>query len=154
MKIKIINSSWLKAFGTFGAEFFNLLKTEDYEEILTLSDEEIRKRIKDINLSNQDVITLYHTIKTEYKAHSFNLGIYTKVNPILRHKPTEKEIEEDKEHLLKQAKIKIFGNFKKGYVLLLYALRFSTKKIKDEQKALREKMKHNKELLVKAELKQ
>lgn len=154
MKIIIINSSWLREFGTFGADFFNLLKKEDYEEILTLTDGEIQKRIKNINLSNQDVITLYHAIKVEFKGHCFNLGIYEGVNPPLRrNNVTTKEREADKKHLTKQAKIKDSCNLKKGYVLLLYALRFSIKKIKDEHKELREKMKHNGELLIKAELK-
>lgn len=151
-----INSSWLSEFGTFGADFFTLLKKEDYEEILTLTDGQIRKRIKNINLSNQDVINLERIIATEFKRNYFYLQIFTATkNKIifLKKDSLEKREKQEKRRLERRARLsKDNVNLKKGYVLLLYALRISKKKIKDEQKELREKMKHNKELLIKAEL--
>lgn len=156
MKCMTINSSWLRGFGTFGAEFFMLLKKEEYEEILKLSNTEIIKRIKNINLSNQDVINLERIIATEFNRNFFYLQLFTGTRPsLIRGSPTIEQKEAEKTHLSKTAKIpqdKTNINLKNNYVLLLYALRISKKKIKDEQKILKEKIKHNKDLLLKAEL--
>ncbi len=67
----------------------------------------------------------------------------------------EEEERKEKRRLKRKARLskdRANLNLKNNYVLLLYGLRYSIGKIRDEQKDLREKLKHNKELLLKAEL--
>ncbi len=156
MKCMTINSSWLIEFGTFGAEFFTLLKKEEYEEIIKLSNGKIKKRIKNINLSNQDVINLERIIGAKFKKSFFNLQVFTDTRPNrIIGVATPKQEEVGREHLIKMAELskdRANLNLKNNYVLLLYALRYSTGKIKAEQKGLIERLKRNRELLLKAEL--
>ena len=67
---------------------------------------------------------------------------------------TKQELKIKENHLNRKAKIiKENPNLKRGYVLLLYALRIADKRLKEKQEKLIKSLSHNQELLNKIELK-
>lgn len=122
MKCFTISSNCLDKFNIWSVEFFNLLKKQEYDEILKLSVKEIKQKIKDLNLSKEELENI--------KENVYNKGI-------LR----EKGLRGFSLDLLKESKE---SEIYKNYVFLIGGLRIYLKQLK-------ENLKKEKELIKKSE---
>jgi len=126
MKCFTINSSWLRKFNIWSAEFYTLLEKEEYQEILNFSVEEIKEKVKSLNLSKEELKIIREVLRKKYK----NLYDWFDLNLL-----------EKKE---------IYRN----YVFLLGGIRLYKNILQEEQETLKEKIKFNDNLFLKLDLKE
>ena len=63
MKCFTINSKYITKFGDMSAEFYSLLDKKVYEEVYNLSGGEILKRIKSLNLSEEEIKLIQNSLR-------------------------------------------------------------------------------------------
>ncbi len=123
MKCFTINSSCLEKFNIWSAEFYTLLKKEEYEDILKLSVSKIKQKIKDLNLSREEL----EQIKKQVYKSNFRGGSMGYELDLLR-KGNEK-------------------NLYRNYVFLLGGLRIYLKDLKENIKKEKEFIKRREDFI-------
>ncbi len=114
-----INSKWLNSFNIWSAEFFNLLDKAEYEKILNTSKEDLKARLRKIDLTQEEFKKIQEKLKLIHNSFGwFNLNF-----------------------------LKDDDNIYRNYVFIVSGLKLHKAYLEGKEEEFKKEMKRNKETL-------